>query len=188
MPTINLQINEYATSQHPFLLKNNTNTNLDPLLINTLIVNTEMSSSQPIVYVENVTYNANSRSGLVFNNWTSPALNQLILLYNDSALLSMPYLIHTLTNFYARLEGSGEELINATLSPWPRTTANTIQNLDYSIFTTLIVLGTGLVLPLSSFASEIVQDREVNIVVIYGKKPEIILEFFIYYRRDVKIK
>jgi hypothetical protein len=153
-----------------------------------------MSSSQPIVYVENVTYNANSRSGLVFNNWTSPALNQLVLLYNDSALLSMPYLIHTLTNFYARLEGSEKELINATLSPWPRTTANTIQNLDYSIFTTLIVLGTGLVLPLSSFASEIVQDREVYIIVIlFGKKPEIIYWnfyclLFNYIRRDVKIK
>jgi hypothetical protein len=130
-------------------------------LNNNLIVNTQISP-QPITYLSNLsslTFQSNSLSGMIFNNWTSFNSNQITLLYNDSALLALPYLINSLTNFYSRLNQI--PLVNATLSPWPRTASNQIQNLDYSSFTALIILGTGLIIPLASFATEIVHDREV---------------------------
>lgn len=140
-----------------------TNRNLDSIISNNLIVNTNMSK-QPILFsnsLDQVVSN-NSWSGNVFNSWSDRNSHLITLLYNDSALLSVPYLVQTLTNFYSRLDG--KPIIDATLSPWPRTTANIIQNaIDYSSFTALIVLGTGLVLPLVTFAVEIVADREVGL-------------------------
>lgn len=161
MPTINLQLNQYATIQQPFSIINRTNQNLDQILKSNFIVNTDLSL-QAIRYLSNYSQLKpnNSFAGIVFNQWISRNFNNLTLLYNDSALLSVPYLIHTITNFYSRFDG--ESTINATLSPWPRTIANSILNtIDYSSFSAVITLGIGLVMPLVTFAVEIVADKEV---------------------------
>lgn len=174
-------MNQYATSKNPFVLVNQTGKNLDTILNGQFIVNTEVNP-QPMLYLSNVSQvrDGNFFAGTLFNEWTSRDSNRLTLLYNDSALLSIPYLVHTLSNFYARLDG--DQLINATLSPWPRTTANTIQNtIDYSSFTALIVLGTGLVMPLVTFAVELVYDREVTHLPIRNIKDNFKIRFYFYF-------
>ena len=132
---------------------------MEQILGNSFIVNTNLST-QPTTYVSDIRQlNGAAYAGTKFNSWTSRDSHDFTLLYNDSALLSIPYLVHTLTNFYSRYDSA--PLINATISAWPRTTDNTIQNtIDYSSFTALIVLGTGLIMPLVTFAVEIVYDKE----------------------------
>lgn len=133
---------------------------MEQILGNSFVVNTNLTT-QPTAYVSDIRQlNGQAYAGTQFNAWTSRTSHNFTLLYNDSALLSIPYLVHTLTNFYSRYDG--QPLINASLSAWPRTTDNTIANtIDYSSFTALIVLGTGLVMPLVTFAVEIVYDKEV---------------------------
>jgi len=159
LPTLNLPVNEYASEKNPFSVINNTITNLDQILGN-LIVNNALNQ-QPIKVIKEPSQlfdNSGCLSGLIFNNWLNTQTNEITLLYNDSALFSLPYLINTLSNFYSKIDKTN--LINTTISAWPKTQDQTIQNFDASSFSALIILGTGLILPLVSFATEIVHDRE----------------------------
>jgi hypothetical protein len=154
-----LPVNDYASEQKPFAIINNTLTNLDQILGN-LIVNNALNP-QPITVIKEPGQLLNKNgglSGLIFNEWSSTQTNDLTLLYNDSALFSLPYLINTLSNLYSKIDKTS--LINTTISAWPKTQDQTIQSFDASSFSALIILGTGLILPLVSFATEIVHDRE----------------------------
>lgn len=157
-------MNDYATIENPFTLINNTNSNLDGLLKQNLIVNTDLLQ-QPIKNLNDFSkifnLTTSSYAGLVFNEWLSVSENQLTLLYNDSAMLSVPYLLNTLSNFYSRLEHSTQ--IKASISAWPKLSDNTVDILDVSSFSSMLILGTGLIIPLVSFATEIVHDREVRL-------------------------
>jgi hypothetical protein len=160
LPKVNLQLNDYATKARPFVIVNKTNIALQPIIDSNLVVNNQLSP-QPISYFNSLASlnTTTSFAGYVFNEWKDMFNNDLTLLYNDSAILSLPYMINALSNFYSSMDKS--VLINATLSAWPRSAKNTIENLDYSSFSALIVLGSGLIMPLASFAAEIVQEKEV---------------------------
>lgn len=72
----------------------------------------------------------------------------------------MPYLINTISNFYSNVDKMPQ--INATISAWPKLNSLTdLALFDPSIFSSLIILGIGLLAPLVSFAVEIVHDKEV---------------------------
>ncbi len=99
-----------------------------------------------------------SIGGLVLNQWISANQTDLILLYNDSALLSMPYLLNLLTNFHSSLENMPP--INATLSSLPKIIENNYKVFDAETLVALIILGIGLVMPAVSFAGEVVHEKE----------------------------
>ena len=146
----------YVSDNQPFAIINNTQTNLDKILAS--LKNLSYSTFTDETQLLNSPHG--SLAGFVFNKWSSTAVNEMILLYNDSALLGLPYLINKLTNFYAEIDGT--PTINASISAWPKTTLQaSLDSFDASSFSALIVLGTGLILPLTSFAVEIVHDREV---------------------------
>jgi hypothetical protein len=138
---------------------------LDSVFQNNLIVNDQFSNtSQPIKLFQNKAQLFESKngvlSGLIVNKWNSRSDNQLTVLYNDSALFSMPYLINTISNFYSNVDKMPQ--INATISAWPKLNSLTdLALFDPSIFSSLIILGIGLLAPLVSFAVEIVHDKEV---------------------------
>lgn len=126
-----------------------------------LKVNT-MLLSQPFNYVKNLTYlfDYQSFSGLIFKKWTGNVNgNKITLLYNDTALLSLPYVINELTNFYSNIEHL--PFINTTFAAFPKIQSDADYVFDRSSFSALIILGIGLVMPTVSFATEIVHDREV---------------------------
>jgi hypothetical protein len=152
-----LSINDYATEKQPFSIINNTASNIDFLLKS--LTNT----TYQLFANENVILNSQNGSlaGFVFEKWNSLVDNQIVLLYNDSALLGLPYLINKLSNFYSTINQT--QFINASISAWPKTTSQaTLQSFDTSSFTSLIILGSGLILPLTSFAVEIVHDKELK--------------------------
>ena len=168
MPTINLQIDEYASLVNKFIIINDTSIPLDsagPRLHESLVVNTK-SYSQPFdFHLENTSQlleaeNRGVYSGLVFEEWSSYKENSLILLYNDTALLSVPYLINLVTNMYTRTYGRA--LINASLSAWPKTAESKMDTIDSASLAFLGILGIGILIPLVTFATEIVHDREVS--------------------------
>nr|QUF59433.1 ATP-binding cassette transporter Abca5 [Brachionus angularis] len=159
LPIINLNINEYATNENKFVLVNKTNQNLDEIISKNLIVNDKIMP-QPFLSLNQESNFVSSYSGFIFENVSNMTIKNLILLYNDSGLLTMPYLINTLSNFYSRLDNS--ELINASLTTWPKNVSKNSANFDSSTFSSLIILGTSLIIPLVSFATEIVHDRELK--------------------------
>ena len=134
---------------------NKSKTNLDSFVPN-LIVNNKLSA-QPIRHL-NTTPDLNFGShhaGLIYET----SFTNLILYYNDSAVFSVPYLLNTLSNFNARLNGL--KSINASMTPWPQVQTDTAF-FNPTSFSTLIILGISLIFPLVSFGAEIVQDREVR--------------------------
>lgn len=154
---VDLSINDYATEKQPFSIINNTASNIDSLL------NSLTNTTYQLFANENVILNSQNGSlaGFVFEKWNSLVDNQIVLLYNDSALLGLPYLINKLSNFYSTINQT--QFINASISAWPKTTSQaTLQSFDTSSFTSLIILGSGLILPLTSFAVEIVHDKELK--------------------------
>ena len=138
---------------------------LDSIVQNNLIVNDQFpNGSQPIKLFQNNTQMFEMQngvlSGLIVNKWNSRSDNKLAILYNDSALFSLPYLLNTIANFYSNLDKMPK--INTTISAWPKLNSLTdLALFDPSIFSSLIVLGIGLIMPLVSFAVEIVHDKEV---------------------------
>jgi hypothetical protein len=173
LPSMNLQIDDYATMLHKFVILNNTPYDVDtqgPRLDENLVVNPGAKDQKCLLEYLNTTDDLlhskqDSYGGIIFNEWNNDEDNSLTLLYNDSALLSAPYLINTLTNLYTRQYD--RKLINASISAWPKTVQTTIEALDFSSFTFLILLGAGMLIPLVSFATEIVHDREVNFAISY---------------------
>ncbi len=116
-----------------------------------------MNNTKDILNQPNNTY-----AGIEFKEWQSANINKLVLLYNDSALLSVPYLVNTVSNFYIRLFSQETDLIKASISAWPKMPTSTIESLDFSSFTFSILLGCGLLIPLVSFVTEVVHDRELK--------------------------
>ena len=170
MPSVNFAINEYATVLNPFAIINRTGKHLEDILDDKLIVNTEFNGdSQPLVFLNNsyadlLGYQYNS--GMMFESWRNATDNALILLYNDSALLGMPYLLNTLAEFYSNIEDPQKRVtrINASLGALPMITyQDDLSAFDAGSFSSLIILGIGMVIPAISFAAEIVHDREVNV-------------------------
>ena len=165
MPEVNLPIGDYGNEQTPFALFNNTNMVLDSIFQSDLIVNDQFSNgSQPIKLFQNKTQMFELKngvlSGLIVNKWSGRSDNQLTILYNDSALFSLPYLLNTITNFYSNIDKMSQ--INTTISAWPKLNSLTdLALFDPSVFSSLIILGIGLIMPLVSFAVEIVHDKEV---------------------------
>jgi hypothetical protein len=169
LPSLNLQIDDYANKFHKFVILNNTDLDVDtqgPILDDFLVVNYGTGAKKQKCLLEYVnstdsllSYTHSSYGGIIFNEWNSDKDNQLTLLYNDAALLSAAYLVNTLSNVYTRTYGLKQ--INASIAAWPQTVQTTIEALDFSSFTFLILFGTGMLIPLVSFATEIVHDREV---------------------------
>lgn len=160
MPYINLDINLYANDTYAFTIVNETNRELESILDGNLKVNPTLVN-QPLHYIrktKNLT-GIMSLSGIRFSSWLNYTHNDLTLLYNDSALLSLPYILNELSNFYSNIEKL--PLINTTLAAFPKITKYDENVFDKSSFSALIVLGIGLVMPAVSFATEIVHDREV---------------------------
>ena len=142
LPKVNLKVNDYASYQNPFSLYNNTNMALTDLVAN-LSVNSKLDpqplrwSTNPDYYVD---FPTGSYAGINFQQWNSLSQNSLVATYNDSAILSMPYLVNTITNFFAGLDGS--PMVNASLSAFPKlATQCDASSFDASSFSSLIVLG-----------------------------------------------
>ena len=142
-----------------FTVVNKTNTTLETemnkyLDINSILIHYLDDYSQLINY--------QSYAGFVFNNLTNYT-NQITLLYNDSALFSVPFLVNKLTNFYNNVEN--KTLIKTSLQVLPATAKDiSISTFDKSSFAIILVLGIAIVMPTVSFAVEIVDDREVNFI------------------------
>lgn len=112
---------------------------------------------QPIKFaksISNITFS--SYAGFIQEN----SLDDLILYYNDSAVLSVPYLLNIYANLNSRINGL--PLINSSLTSWPQIKSDDLLLFDSTSFTTFIILGISIIIPLVSFAAEVVQDREVN--------------------------
>ena len=153
----NLAIKDYVTVKQPFSIINNTASSIDEQL--KYLHNTTYHIFKDQFQILNSQYG--SEAGFIFNN-NSLIDNQLTLLYNDSALLGLPYLINKMSNFYAEINQT--QFINASISAWPKTTSQaSLAAFDTGSFTALLILGSSLILPLTSFAVEIVADREVFI-------------------------
>lgn len=162
---INLQIDDYATRERPFVIINSI-PGIDQE-IGKIVANNHYPE-QPFLRLNDTRQLIDendsplpSYSGVLYQDWISTWDNQVVLLYNDSALLSLPYLVHVWSNYF--MKASGKTLLNATICAWPKSVQNSglIDAFDFSSFTFLILLGCGLLFPLSSFASEMVHDREV---------------------------
>jgi ATP-binding cassette, subfamily A (ABC1), member 5 len=163
LPRINLQDTGYIIETNKFALFNLTSTNLDSIINNNLIVNNKLPfNTQPIVtFTENITDLAGFSAGYIVDSVFNQSIDKSIILYNDSALLSIPYLVNTMTNFYSRLTNS--KIINASLAAWPKTpTQCDTTNFDAGGFSSLLILGTSFILPIVSFATELVHDRELK--------------------------
>ena len=150
----------YASDSSKFLIINNTNGNLDSIINENLIVNNQ--TIQPFELIDAKTdllkLQSSHFSGLEFNQISTS--NDLTMLYNDSALLSIPYLLNTVTNFQARLDNTST--INASITSFPNAECN-INTFDSASFTSILMFGFAIVLPSVSFAVEIVYDKEVFI-------------------------
>jgi hypothetical protein len=148
----------YASNLLKFLIVNNTNTDLDPTINQNLIVN-----NHPLQPFELINATTNllklSRfhsSGLSFDS-ISPSAN-ITMLYNDSAIFSVPYLLNTVTNFQSRLDNT--PIINASITLFPN--VDCLSNLfDTGSFTSELMFGFTILLPSITFAVEAVHDKEV---------------------------
>ena len=152
-----LDTDVYASSNSKFIVINNTNSNLDSV-INKLVVNTQ--SVQPLEFIDNNTnllkLPGSHSSGLIFNK----ALNtfNITMLYNDSALLSIPYLLHTVNNLISRIDNT--DTIKASITSFPNVNCE-ISVFDSASFTSELMFGIAIILPSVTFAVEIVYDKEV---------------------------
>ena len=140
---------------------NKTCQELEPILQRNLKVNTKLVT-QPFKYIRNTTqiFDVPSFAGFIFQDWLTNPNSTITLYYNDSAMLSVPYLLHELTNLYSNIENTTP--IQTYITSLPRVSKYVDNVFDKSTFSALIILGIGLVLPTVSFATEIVHDREVN--------------------------
>jgi hypothetical protein len=153
----NLNTDSYASAQSKFLLVNNTGSNLDSIINGNLIVNNQ--SMQPFEFIDSQSNLLNlptsHSSGLIFDTISN---FDMTMLYNDSALLSVPYLLNTIANLFSRLDNT--PLINASITSLPN--ANCDTNLfDTASFTSILMFGFAIILPSVTFAVEIVYDKEV---------------------------
>lgn len=125
-------------------------------MVKYLTVNNELNP-QPIKFVKSISnINFSSYAGFIQENNSE----DLILYYNDSAILSIPYLVNIYTNLNSRLNGLSP--INASLTSWPQIKTDDLSFFDSTSFSTFIILGISVIIPLVSFAAEVVQDREVS--------------------------
>jgi hypothetical protein len=160
LPSLKIPINDYATSKNPFVLINSTESNLDSIIKDNLIVNSNLNP-QPFVFINNVNNSNGMYGGISFEKWINRNDHSLKLIYNDSALFSMIYLVNTLSNMYSRLDKT--PLIQMNITTWPKSTDQSILSFfDSSSFSSLIILGTALILPLVTFATEVVHERELK--------------------------
>jgi len=161
LPMVNLAIDDYANETYRFIIVNKTGSKLEELLNRNLKVNTKLVN-QPFKYLTNTSqiFETPSFAGLVFQDEPTQPASTITLFYNDSAVLSVPYLLHELANLYSNIENT--PAIQTRIASLPRIDKNYENLFDKSLFASLIVLGIGIVLPSVSFATEIVHDREVN--------------------------
>ena len=131
----------------------------DQLINNTLQLKIHFSFSESYLDL----LNKSSIGGLVINEWVNKSENDLVLMYNDSALLGLPVLLHSFANFYAHLDNSS--FINTTLSTLPKINQSDYKAFDANSFVSLIILGIGYVLPVVSFISEVVQEKNVSYLI-----------------------
>lgn len=157
LPRVNLEYNKYNTKKYWFSIINNTNYPVEDFIRkNSELTNNFTYSST----VRSLVYKHNSITGIVIEDWVNRNQNDLILLYKDSALLSLPFLLNTLTNFYSNLDNI--PLINATLSSLPKIVHDDYKVIDADSFVSLILLGIGFILPAVSFVGEIIHDKELK--------------------------
>ena len=154
MPSIQLGISDYATQTMKFSILNSTGSSLDRILDHNL-------NDAPLQYLKNIPQLLDhpSYQGLKFDQWTDETHNNITLLYNDSALLGLPNLIHTYINFYLNTDHSTPLI--TTISALPKL-KNGLSDI-YSPFNllSLLMLGISFILPAVSYVTEIVHDREV---------------------------
>jgi len=153
---MNLEKNDYNSNKYGLSVINATELRIENFL------NTSIRLNNHISYCESVKnlLSVSSIYGFILEEWIDRNENDIVLLYNDSALLSLPVMLHTLTNFYSVLDNI--PLINTTLSTLPKIQQNDFKVFDSNIFVSLIVLGIGFVLPALSFIAEIVEEKEVS--------------------------
>jgi len=157
LPRINLETNNYNTPSTALAIINNTPNRIDDFLKQHLtnINNKFIYKDSVMSLLENSTV-----GGLILNQWININESDIILLYNDSALLSMPYMLTLLTNFHSSVENL--PFINTTLSTLPKIVENNYKVFDAETLVSLIILGVGLVMPAVSFAGEIVHEKELK--------------------------
>lgn len=154
-----------------FLVLNKTsNPNLSELLKDKLVNQTTYIDNIETV-IHKTVYNQekeNYAAGFLFDkfisNFTEYSFNlngeyNLGLIYNDSALLSFPYLINYAFNFISKNIDNGK-MFNASIAAWPKTDSDCgYFTFDVSSFSSFMILGFAFIFPIASFGSEIVQDR-----------------------------
>ena len=115
---------------------------------------------QPFNLINDVNISNGIYNGISFDKWTNRNDHSLTLIYNDSALFSMTYLINTLSNMYSRIDQT--PIIQMNITTWPKSGQSILSFFDSSSFSSLIILGTALILPLVTFATEVVHERELK--------------------------
>ena len=156
-----MQIDAYARDTLKFLLVNNTREELSSLLTQSLIVNNKYIQ-QPIHYwnqnqLPNVT--KSHASGFIINNWMNSTSDSLTAYYNDSALLSLPYLVNVITNLYAKIDNIPP--IDASISSFSKPKCGLRSNVNLYVF--ILLIGFAFTAQTATFAVELVHDREVRI-------------------------
>lgn len=159
------EINEYSNEYSKFLVINKTNMDLENILNSFLIFNAN-EINQPIEYLNNLS-DLNSEavvhSGLVVND----TISNLVYIYNDTALLSFPYIINLVSNLYSRREDV--KLTNVSIRSWPKLISSCeSKNFDANSFSFLIILGLSFILSIASFAAEAVQDRGIKFWITFN--------------------
>ena len=86
------------------------------------------------------------------------------VLYNDSAIHSLPVVINLISNSLLKLAGN-EETISISSLMWPPMTQSLIPDMSYNPnrFSASFILAVAFVVIPSGFAMEIVADRQVSV-------------------------
>ncbi|XP_035824811.1 ATP-binding cassette sub-family A member 5 [Aplysia californica] len=98
--------------------------------------------------------------GLQMSRLSGQSLMNFAVLYNDSALHSIPTVISMASQSLLNMSGSSD-LINGSSLPWPQLKVTVVYN-GNTMGTTLMI-GLAFLLVISGFASEAVQDRELKL-------------------------
>ena len=101
-------------------------------------------------------------SGLIFDSISPNA--GFTMIYNDSAILSIPYLLNIVTNFQSRVDNT--PIMNASITSFPNADC-VLNTFDSASFTSDVMFGFAILLPSVTFAVEAVYDKEVLLYLIF---------------------
>lgn len=152
---MSLEKNDYNSHKYGLSVINGTQLEIETFLKKNIRLNNHIKYCESVKSLLNIT----SIYGFILEEWINRSENDVVLLYNDSALLSVPVLLHTFTNFYSTIDNT--PLTHTNISTLPKIQQNDYKVFDSNSFVLLMILGIGSVLPAISFIAEVVKEKEV---------------------------